>query len=86
MLEKLLKPYRIIVSEKAKIAGFENRNFPNKKSALVYVKRIRAVDPEFNANFQVVFRFIDTSTGQLYLNRKEYEHEQERRRNWQEKK
>ncbi len=78
MLEKIKNPYRVSVSEKARVAGLIDRRFPNKKAALNYVKQIRVSDPEYNPGFQIIFRYIDTATGELYANRTEYELEQER--------
>lgn len=82
MLTKIINPYRVSVSDKARVAGLEDRTFPNKKAALIYVKHVRIIDPGFNPTLRVTFRYFDTATGALYANRAEYEQEQERSRQW----
>jgi hypothetical protein len=82
MLTRITNPYRVSVSDKARAGGFDDRTFPNKKAALVYVKRIRIVDPDFNPPLRIAFRYFDTATGALYTNRVEYEQEQERLHQW----
>ncbi len=82
MLTKIINPYRVSVSAKARAAGLDDRTFPNKKSAFNFVKRIRTIDPEFNPTLRATFRYFDTATGDLYANRAEYEQEQERSRQW----
>jgi hypothetical protein len=82
MLEKIKKPYKVSVSVKALAAGLKDSTFPNKKAALGYVKRVRAIDPEFNQAFHVIFKYVDTATGAFYVNRTEYDLEQERCRIW----
>ena len=82
MLTRINNPYRISVSEKARAAGLDDRTFPNKKTALIYVRHVRTVDPDFNPSLRIAFRYFDTATGALYANRPEYEQEQERSRQW----
>jgi len=82
MLEKIKKPYRVSVSEKVRAAGLDDRTFSTKKEALDYIKRVRVIDSKIKPTFSVVFRFIDTATGNLYVNRTEYELDQERSRKW----
>jgi hypothetical protein len=82
MLTKINNPYRVIVSEIARKAGLDDRTFPTKKAAQNFVKKVRSFDPNFNPSLHVIFRFVDTATGELYTNRAEYELEQERCRQW----
>jgi hypothetical protein len=82
MLTRILNPYRVSVTDKARSAGFDDRTFPNKKAALIYVKHVRVVDPDFNPPLRIAFRYFDSATGALYINRAEYEQEQERLRQW----
>ena len=83
MLERIINPYRIRVSDRAREAGFEDQHFPNKKAAQEFVRRVRSVDPDFSPIVRLTFRYVDNATGELYATRLEYELEQERFRIWQ---
>jgi hypothetical protein len=73
MLVRIPKPYKVWVSEKAKLAGFADSQFANKKDAKQFVRRIREVDPNFTSILRVTFRYYDPSTGALYASRLEYD-------------
>ena len=82
MLHKIIKPYRIFVSDKARAAGFEDQNFANKKAAKAFVRAVQKVDPDFAPSLRIFFRYYDTATGQRYGSRFDYEREEARRREW----
>jgi hypothetical protein len=82
MLARIKKPYRVTVSDAARAAGFEDRSFPNKRTARAFVRRVQQADPLFNPPLRITFRYHDTTTGSLYATRFEYETEEARRRDW----
>ena len=82
MLTRIKNPYRVTVSDAARAAGFEDRSFPNKKTARSFVRRVQQADPSFNPPLRITFRYYDTTTGTLYASRFEYATEEARRRDW----
>ena len=82
MLARIIKPYRVSVSELARAAGFQDQNFSSKKAARAFVRLVQKVDPAFNPTLRLTFRYYDAATGALYSSRFEYETEEARRRDW----
>lgn len=78
MLKRILKPYHVIVSAKARAAGFEDQSFPNRRSVKRFVKMVRNVDPDFRPSSRLLFRYYDSATGELFATRADYETEQDR--------
>lgn len=78
-LQRILKPYRLWLSQAAIAAGFpEEASFKNKKEAREFIKKVQAVDPSYNPSLRIFFRWYDTASGRPYTNRFEYEQEQTR--------
>ncbi len=76
---RILKPYRIWVSEKAVAAGFNSEeSFPSKAKALAFIKRVRAVDPGFQPLVTTEHhRYEDSVSGKRYRSKFEYERDQQ---------
>jgi hypothetical protein len=83
--QRILKPYDVWVPEAAKAAGFEDQRFANKEKAKAFVREVRKVCPDFNPILRVIFRYYDSTTGKPYVNRWEYQRDQESSREFREK-
>ncbi len=83
--QRIPKPYRLYLSEKAVAAGFPpEASFPNKAQTLAFIKKVQQVDPDFKTRVTTEhYRFEDTISGKRYRNRWEYAQDQQEHEGFQ---